>query len=108
MTPPGSLLAASALAALFGSVVSGGSAQTPAPSNTYSPVKSIPRTLLVDGVTRNYNVYRPASLPAGSHPPLVVVMHGYSGSAAQVEQHYTWDDEADSGGFVAVFPNGTE
>lgn len=85
-----------------------GAAQSPAPSNTYSPLKSAPRTLAVDGVTRNYNVYRPASIPASAHPALVVVVHGYSGSARQVESNYNWDDEAESGGFVVVFPNGTE
>ena len=36
------------------------------------------------------------------------MLHGYSGSALQVESNYHWDEEADKGGFVVVYPDGTE
>jgi polyhydroxybutyrate depolymerase len=54
---------------------------------------------------RTYGVYRPASLPSGP-APLVIVLHGAVGTGAQAEQSYGWDAEADRGGFVAAFPDG--
>jgi len=106
MTYSRCILGASALAALFGVVVSGSAAQTAGPMA--SPNKALARTLDSDGLTRTYLLYRPASLGPESRPPLVVVMHGYSGRASGVESHYHWDDEADRGGFVVVYPDGIE
>jgi len=60
--------------------------------------------MMVDGVERTYFVYRPANLRAGSRPPLVIAMHGGGSIAQGVETHYFWDQAADRGGFVAVFP----
>jgi len=58
----------------------------------------------VGGRDRNYRLYLPAGLPASV--PLVVVMHGYSGSAKQAERDYNWDRLADSGKFVVAYPDG--
>jgi polyhydroxybutyrate depolymerase len=88
-----------AVAALFAL----GAGRSPAALTT-----STAHTLTVDGLVRNYFVYRPPNLAAGAHPPLVIVMHGYSGRASGVESHYHWDDEADAGGFVVVYPDGIE
>ncbi len=70
--------------------------------------KSTEHTLTVDGMTRNYLVYHSPNIAAGTHPPLVIVMHGYSGRASGVESHYHWDDEADAGQFIVVYPDGIE
>jgi len=53
---------------------------------------------------RAYRLYKPAGLSAAA--PLVVVLHGYSGSARQVERDYRWDGLADSGKFVVAYPDG--
>lgn len=38
--------------------------------------------------------------------PLVVVLHGGFGSAAQAERSYHWDSAADNGHFLVAYPNG--
>lgn len=60
----------------------------------------------VGGHDRSYRLYEPAKMPASA--PLVVVLHGYSGSARQVERDYGWDRLADSGGFVVAYPDGLD
>jgi polyhydroxybutyrate depolymerase len=58
----------------------------------------------VGGLDRSYRLYKPVGVPASA--PLVVVMHGYSGSARQVERDYQWDGLADSGKFLVAYPDG--
>ena len=85
-----------------------GPSAAPAAGPTSAPNLATDHTMVVDGLTRDYLLYKPANIAVGSHPPLVVAMHGYSGTAAGVESHYFWDQEADKGGFIVVFPNGIE
>jgi polyhydroxybutyrate depolymerase len=58
----------------------------------------------IGGRDRSYRLYKPAGVPASA--PLVVVLHGYSGSAAQAERDYKWDGLADSDKFVVAYPDG--
>ncbi|MGZ4515911.1 MAG: alpha/beta hydrolase family esterase [Mycobacterium sp.] len=58
----------------------------------------------VGGHDRSYRLYEPAGIPASA--ALVVVLHGYSGSARQVERDYQWDGLADSDKFVVAYPDG--
>ena len=58
----------------------------------------------VGGLDRNYRLHKPAGAPASA--PLVIVMHGYSGSARQAERDYQWDGLADSANFVVAYPDG--
>ncbi|HTY33281.1 alpha/beta hydrolase family esterase [Mycobacterium sp.] len=60
--------------------------------------------LSVGGRDRTYRLYKPAAAPAPA--PLVVVLHGYSGSARQAERDYHWDGLADSGKFIVAYPDG--
>ncbi|KKC03806.1 alpha/beta hydrolase family esterase [Mycobacterium nebraskense] len=60
----------------------------------------------VGGHDRSYRLYEPAGRPASA--PLVVALHGYSGSAQQVERAYGWDELADSGKFLVAYPDGLE
>lgn len=62
--------------------------------------------LNVGGHDRDYRLYKPAGAPASA--ALVVVMHGYSGSAAQAERGYDWDGLADSAKFVVAYPDGLD
>lgn len=58
----------------------------------------------VGELDRSYRLYRPVGLPASA--PLVVVMHGVSGSGKQVERDYRWDELADSASFAVAYPDG--
>ena len=70
------------------------------------PAGSSAGTINSGGRTRTYRVYRPASLPSGEDVPLVVFLHGGFGDGAQAEQSYGWDQAADRGSFVVVYPDG--
>ena len=68
------------------------------------PVGASSHAIEVDGVSRTFIVYRPATLPARA--PLVVMLHGGFGSASQAEKSYGWDAEADRAHFVVAYPDG--
>ncbi|SEK59789.1 extracellular catalytic domain type 1 short-chain-length polyhydroxyalkanoate depolymerase [Streptacidiphilus jiangxiensis] len=78
----------------------------PGPAPTALPVGSSTGQVVVGGTTRSYRVHRPAALPARA--PVVVMLHGGFGSAAQAEQSYGWDQAADAGHFVVVYPDGLD
>lgn len=61
-------------------------------------------TLTAGGMQRSYRLHRPAGLPASA--PLVVMLHGGFGSAAQAERRYGWDELADAAKFVVAYPDG--
>jgi polyhydroxybutyrate depolymerase len=61
-------------------------------------------TISVAGLDRTYRVHKPVGLPPSA--PLVVMMHGGFGSAAQAETAYGWDQLADSAKFVVAYPDG--
>lgn len=63
-------------------------------------------TLEVGGVPREYRTYVPESLDRDTPAPVVVMLHGGFGSAAQAERSYGWDAKADAAGFVVVYPDG--
>ncbi len=60
--------------------------------------------LNIGGLDRNYRLHKPVQVSAAA--PLVIVMHGYSGSAKQAERDYQWDGLADSNSFVVAYPDG--
>lgn len=60
--------------------------------------------ITVGGLDRSYRLYKPPGLPASA--PLVVMMHGVTGSAREAERNYRWDGLADSGRFVVAYPEG--
>ncbi|MCV7356922.1 extracellular catalytic domain type 1 short-chain-length polyhydroxyalkanoate depolymerase [Mycolicibacterium fluoranthenivorans] len=53
---------------------------------------------------RTYLLYVPDGLPAQA--PLVVMLHGGFGSAAQAERAYGWDRLADTAKFAVAYPDG--
>jgi polyhydroxybutyrate depolymerase len=81
-----------------------GAEPAPGPASSGVAVGRSTGTLSVDGQQRTYRVYRPANL--SNSAPLVLVLHGAAGTGQQAEDSYGWDAEADSGKFLAVFPDG--
>ncbi len=60
--------------------------------------------ITVGGVDRTYRLYIPKGLaPAAS---LVVMLHGWTGSAEQAQRQYGWNRLADSAKFVVAYPDG--
>jgi polyhydroxybutyrate depolymerase len=61
--------------------------------------------MTADGRTRTYHAYAPSDLdPAGV--PLLVALHGGTGSGLQFETSSGFDDLAELYGFVVVYPDG--
>ena len=54
------------------------------------------------GLEREYYLYRPEGLKAGA--PLVIVLHGYGGSALKGKKAMM--DVADKNGFAVCYPQG--
>ncbi|MDA0661154.1 MAG: prolyl oligopeptidase family serine peptidase [Planctomycetota bacterium] len=64
------------------------------------------RTLNVDGLRRKYILDVPSDLRPNS--PLVMVFHGYTGSATEVRQQVGLTRLAQEHGFVVAYPDGTQ
>lgn len=59
-----------------------------------------------DGIQRNYRLHLPTNLPAGSHPPLVFNLHGFTSNAQQQELYSGMNAVADTAGFIICYPDG--
>jgi polyhydroxybutyrate depolymerase len=62
-------------------------------------------TLQHGGLTRTYLLYQPVGIAPGA--PLVIAMHGYTDSAAQIQMYSGLNGVADANGFVVAYPQGT-
>ncbi|MGB5103777.1 MAG: PHB depolymerase family esterase [Steroidobacteraceae bacterium] len=71
--------------------------------------EAVPRqTLTFGGSTRSYVVRAPLQLAAsGPRVPLVLVLHGGGGNAANAEQMTGFTEKARKEGFIVVYPEGT-
>jgi polyhydroxybutyrate depolymerase len=69
--------------------------------------KSIYHELKVNGATRSYRVYCPENI-CPKNLPLMLVLHGGLGNAREIEKSTGMSEIADNGGFLVVYPNGTE
>ena len=56
-------------------------------------------------VQRNYWTYVPESV--AKNPALVIVMHGYSGSATGIADYSGMNTVAEEAGFIVAYPQGT-
>jgi polyhydroxybutyrate depolymerase len=98
-------------AVLVGTSACGEGATTHGPSPSPSPVATPAaqlqaETLNVDGVLRSYELFVPVTLDPAQPVPLVVILHPCPATAAQAAVGSHLDDEATSGRFVAVYPQG--
>jgi polyhydroxybutyrate depolymerase len=71
---------------------------------TPDPEGTSVHTMAFGGLDRTYRLYKPPGLTAAA--PLVVMLHGASGSGEQAEKSYGWDQLADSAHFVVAYPDG--
>lgn len=62
-------------------------------------------SLVVNGVTRTYRLYVPATAPATASA-LVVALHGATNDGDRMATVTGLDDEAQASGFIAVYPDG--
>ena len=58
-----------------------------------------------DGLQREYRLHLPENLPESA--PLVLALHGYSGSNNDMISNFGWTELADERGFAVACPNGT-
>src|SRR5271163_3355105 len=72
--------------------------ETPLPGGTSL------HTIAFGGLDRTYRVHKPPGLTAAA--PLVVMLHGATGTGQQAENSYGWDQLADSAKFVVAYPDG--
>jgi polyhydroxybutyrate depolymerase len=63
------------------------------------------RTIIHEGVEREYIVHIPESLNEDS--PILFVIHGFTGSAGQIMEYSGMNTIADREGFLVVYPQGT-
>ncbi len=74
-------------------------AQTPIPVGRHDA------QVTVDGLTRRFVVHVPAQVDGRTRVPLVVMLHGTSGSGGKFYAISGWTEKADAEGFIAVFPS---
>lgn len=60
----------------------------------------------VDGITRTWLLNLPPNYYDTSGLPLVIALHGFGGSATEMEHDYGITDKANAAGFIVVYPNG--
>jgi polyhydroxybutyrate depolymerase len=63
-------------------------------------------SMRLDGYTRGWRLYVPASLPEAGFVPLVIGLHGGLGSGEQFAADARFDEQAERGAFIAVYPDG--
>jgi len=83
-----------------------GTGTSPEANGVRIPVGSSTQSIEAGGRKRGFRLYRPAGM---SDPaPLVVMLHGGYGTAAQAESYYGWDAEARTGHFLVAYPDGVD
>jgi poly(3-hydroxybutyrate) depolymerase len=76
--------------------------------STVAPGKSVSRTIQVGELEREYRLHLPSGYGTGTAVPLVLAIHGYTGTAAALENERTsFSRHADEYGYVVAYPQGT-
>jgi len=63
-------------------------------------------SLVFDSLTRTYLVHVPSSYVDNMPTPLVIVLHGYTGTAESMETLTGFTAKSDKEGFIVVYPQG--
>lgn len=59
-----------------------------------------------DGLLRDYILHIPPGYNSANPAPLVLNLHGYTSNAAQQQLYTGFDSDADTAGYIVVYPNG--
>ena len=70
-----------------------------------SPLAAQERSIVVDGIRRDYILHVPKDLPEGPRP-LVIALHGALQPAGAMQRYLDLDDVADREGFIVAYPKG--
>ena len=102
------LVAASCGGAAASAVPSAEAPSSPPPASAFLPSASPsqPADLVVGG-DRPVTVHVPDSYDANEPAPLLVMLHGYTGSGEGEAEYWKVGPAADARGFVGVYPDGT-
>lgn len=73
-----------------------------------SSAAEVQRKLQVGGRERSYDLHIPPGATDSRPMPLVIVLHGAGGSGAVAATQTGFSREADRGGFVVAYPDGTD
>ncbi|HTV60489.1 MAG TPA: PHB depolymerase family esterase [Verrucomicrobiae bacterium] len=65
------------------------------------------QTIEIDGTPREFLVHVPPGYVSSHRVPLVLVLHGATQSAANIEKMSGMDERADNDDFIAAYPEGT-
>src|SRR3990167_8674089 len=71
-----------------------------------STAKNVEGYMEIDGLERFYIVHVPDDADLTSRLPLVLVLHGGGGNAKQMMKFSKFNETADKGNFLAVYPEG--
>src|SRR5262245_18049069 len=80
----------------------GGAAEATAPA---VPHGRLVRRLMVDGIEREFLIHVPQRVDGSARVPVVIMIHGTSGSGGKFYNISGWVEKADATGFIAVFPS---
>jgi polyhydroxybutyrate depolymerase len=86
----------------------GWSCRGPASSKPHVDPGRYVKSIRVGNLDRNYVLRVPKSYDNKTRLPLVVLYHGWTSSAAEIERQTKFGAKADKEGFILVVPNGTE
>ena len=107
------LLALATIVSLIAGACAGGASPSVPSSTTASPSPSKPAEIatplaeLVVGGDRPVTVHVPASYDASRPAPLVILLHGYSGSGQGNADYFHLAPAADARGYIYAYPDGT-
>lgn len=71
-----------------------------------SPRPNEINTLKHDGLVRTYLLHVPPAYDGSQATPLVIMLHGYTGTSTGHEQYTGFSVNADAEGFIVVYPDG--
>ena len=79
------------------------------PVDELERAKLLRRTLQHDGIEREYFLYLPTSFNSENETPIVLMLHGYGGSATGIalETSGGFNRYAEKMGYIVVYPQGT-
>ncbi|HAP68795.1 MAG TPA: hypothetical protein DCR04_03570 [Flavobacteriales bacterium] len=76
-------------------------------ANHFVIAQSVQKTVMHDGIQREYLLYVPDIYDGSTEVPLVFNLHGYGSNAGQQEFYGSFNAIADTANFVLVIPDGT-